>query len=267
MADRVKTLQDNIKSHQKDLTQYSSFLGGLNVKNGALEQYDPFKGGYGRIFFTKMPVFMEVNLPEKTKKFKHILEYGNTKIDGLGNKTMDFETITGGYAGAQFEIPTVLKDDTTAITISTYEYSGSPLRDYVAEWLNGISDQLTGLTHYNGAMEIDDTIVPSQSNQTAEAIYVLTDSTGKKIEYATLLCNMVPKGVRMDHLDYESGQHPIAQIDIEFTTTKYESIQINEMAKLLLEKNQILRDYKSMTSGYTADTINAMPVDTITDWQ
>ena len=51
----VRTLQSNIKNNSSDMTDYSLFLGGLNVKRAALEQYDVLKKGKGRIFFTKMP--------------------------------------------------------------------------------------------------------------------------------------------------------------------------------------------------------------------
>ena len=45
MRDDQRTLQSNIKYNYKDLTKYSLFLGGLNVKAKALEQYDPLKTG------------------------------------------------------------------------------------------------------------------------------------------------------------------------------------------------------------------------------
>ena len=45
----VRTLQSNIKNNTSDMTGYSLFLGGLNVKRAALEQYDVLKTGKGRI--------------------------------------------------------------------------------------------------------------------------------------------------------------------------------------------------------------------------
>ena len=117
IRDTQRTLQSNIKCNNKDLTKYSLFLGGLNVKAKALEQYDPLKTGYSRIFFVQMPKFMNYLMPLATKNFKHMLEYGFKSIDGIQNLQMEFEAITGGYAGRQFEIPVILKDDTNAITI------------------------------------------------------------------------------------------------------------------------------------------------------
>ena len=84
----VRTLQSNIKNNTSDMTGYSLFLGGLNVKRAALEQYDVLKTGKGRIFLTKMPKFMNVLMKESTKNFKHVIEYGFLNIDGIQDLTM-----------------------------------------------------------------------------------------------------------------------------------------------------------------------------------
>ena len=86
----VKTLQSNIKCHETDMRGYSLFLGGLNVKNAALEQYDVLKTGKGRIFFTKMPLFMNRLMPNATKNFKHVLEYGFMKDGHSYNEYMRY---------------------------------------------------------------------------------------------------------------------------------------------------------------------------------
>src|SRR5699024_9406924 len=123
----VVTLQSNIKNNSTDMTGYSLFLGGLNVKRSALEQYNVLKTGKGRIFLTKMPYFMKELMPEATKNFKHVIEYGFMNIDGIQNLQMEFDSITGGYAGRSFEVPTILKDETNEITVKVLEFSGSPM--------------------------------------------------------------------------------------------------------------------------------------------
>lgn len=144
---RVNTLQSNIKKYDSDfIKNYSIFLGGLNATHQSLQQYDPLKTGYSRIFFLKMPTFMETIMPDETKRIRHLMEYGFTRIDGLGNTTLDTEQITGGYTGRSFEVGTVARDETANITISLYEFSGSPVREYLDMWISGISDPYTGLT-------------------------------------------------------------------------------------------------------------------------
>lgn len=262
------TLQSNIKVYDKDMTRYSLFLGGLNVKSSAIEQYDPLVTGFGRIFFVKMPRFMAKIMPTQTKNFKHLLEYGNVSIDGIQNTNLEFEQMGGGFAGRQFEVATIAKDDTTNITLKVYEFSGSPVREYTDMWITGISDPYTGLGHYHGA--IDEAMEYAAVNHTAEAIYVHTGPTGdaEHIEYACLLTNMIPKTVKKDHFNYESGSHQIVQTDIEFTCVKYESPQINLIAKALMKKYQILRDYLDFQSGYTTDYVEKnMAASNIQDWK
>lgn len=253
--DTHRSLQSNIKNNNKDLTRYSLFLGGLNVKARALEQYDPLKTGYTRIFMVQMPRFMNRILPIATRNFKHMIEYGFKSIDGIQNLTMEYEAITGGYAGRSFEIPTILKDETNAITIKLQEMSGSPVREYIEMWLSGISDPHTGLCHYHGALDIDDTtgntyMEAIQANQVAEAIYVSTDNTGLQIEFACLLSNMIPKVVKRDHYNYESGTHNAVEYDVEFTCTMYTSPDVNNVASLLLDRYRILTNYLDFRSDY-----------------
>ena len=253
--DAHRSLQSNIKNSNKDLTKYSLFLGGLNVKAKALEQYNPLKTGYTRIFVVQMPKFMNRILPIASKNFKHMIEYGFKSIDGIQNLTMEYEAITGGYAGRSLEIPTILKDETNAITIKLQEMSGSPVREYIEMWLSGISDPHTGLCHYHGALDKDSAtgnagMEAIQANQVAEMVYVSTDHTGREIEFACLLSNMIPKVVKRDHYNYESGTHNAVEYDVEFTCTMYTSPDVNNVAKLLLDKYKILTNYLDFKSDY-----------------
>ena len=265
----VDTLQSGIKSNTQDMTQYSLFLGGLDVTSKSLAQYDPLRAGWGRIFFVKMPVFMKLIMPNKTKQVKHLFEYANTGVDGIQGVTLDFEQITGGYAGKQFDVPTVAKDDTNEITLKLYEFTGSPVREFTDMWISGISDYNSGFGHYHGALDMDNsTLTYAQVNHTAEAIYVSTDPTGRSenIEYACLLANMIPKNVKKDHFNYESGNHPTVQVDVPFTCTKYESPQINLVAKALLKKFLVLRDYLNIQSGYLPSDIDTLTAPVIKNW-
>nr|DAJ68060.1 MAG TPA: virion structural protein [Caudoviricetes sp.]DAN53244.1 MAG TPA: virion structural protein [Bacteriophage sp.]DAW36427.1 MAG TPA: virion structural protein [Caudoviricetes sp.] len=281
MADQGRlTLQSNIKRYNgADMHKYSLFLGGLNVTHRALAQYDPLKTGYARIFFVQMPAFMKVLLPEATKQFRHLLEYGFVGIDGIQNLQMDYDPITGGYAGRSFEVPIVAKDDTNSITIKLYEFAGSPVREYTNMWITGMADQYTGFGTYHGLVDpelcknfgVSEPFRYAQQYHTAEAIYVQTDPTGltDNIEYAALFTNMMPKASKADHFNYDSGQHPLVQVDLEFTATKYESPQINQVAKALLKKYQVMKSYLKFHSGYTLDQINndgLFPKSEIENW-
>lgn len=269
MAD-IKTMQSNIAQFDaSNIQKYSLFLGGLDTTHGSLKQYDPLRTGYGRIFFVRMPFFMDCLMPTATKGVKHMLEYGNTGVTGLGNTTLDFEQFTGGYAGKSFDIPTVAKDETTEITIQLYEFAGSPIREYMEMWISGISDPNTGLaTLHNARTTAGNRVKYTQANITAEAFYVHTGPTGRAddIQYSCFLTNMMPKQATKDHFEYTSGDHKIVQISQTFTCVKYESAQINNVAKALIKKYVILRDFLDFKSGWTAQDIRDMADQDIKAW-
>lgn len=247
MAEQL-TIQAGIKqATQSDMTKYALFMGGTNVTNEVLQCYDPLKTGYARIFMVKRPVFLVDTMQSKVNRLKHILEYGNTSIQGLNDVTVNFNSIQGGYVGKSFEIPSAAQDETTSFSINVYEFSGSPVREVIHSWINGTSDLLTGLAHYNGASS---DIARIQANQTAEFIYVNTDNTGEKIEYACLLANCFPRGINTDAFNYTSGEHNLVETTVEFSCTKYESIQINKVAAKLLSKYKILANSLNFYSGY-----------------
>ena len=269
MAD-IKTMQSNIAQFDaSNIQKYSLFLGGLDTTHESLKQYDPLRTGYGRIFFVRMPFFMECLMPTATKGVKHMLEYGNTGITGLGNTTLDFEQFTGGYAGKSFDIPTVAKDETTEITIQLYEFAGSPIREYMEMWISGISDPNTGLaTLHNARTDAGARVKYTQANITAEAFFVHSGPTGRAddIQYACFLTNMMPKQATKDHFEYTSGDHKIVQISQTFTCVKYESAQINTVAKALIKKYVILRDFLDFQSGWTAQDIRDKASQDIKAW-
>ena len=99
------TFQSGIHENDSNsLTKYALFLGGLNVTNAALEQYDPLRTGFGRIFMIRKPKFLTdgtYGISSKLNKFKHIIEYGNTGVSGNGDITMNFNTMQGGYTNRQ----------------------------------------------------------------------------------------------------------------------------------------------------------------------
>jgi hypothetical protein len=281
-ADEQRTLQSNIKNNKTDMTGYSLFLGGLNVKRAALEQYNVLKTGKGRIFLTKMPYFMKELMPQATKNFKHVVEYGFMDIQGIQDLTMEFDSITGGYAGRTFEIPTILKDETNEITVKILEFAGSPMREYIEMWQTGVSDPNSGFTHYHGlAIPQQDNngnfqnakVEVSQANHTMEAFYVMTDQTGFNIEFACMLCNMFPKTSARSHFNQTAGEMAHVELELAFTCTMYTSPDINAVAQLLLNKYRVLYNYLDFQSD-TAKTTNGVkyldtnefPSSNIKDW-
>lgn len=257
MANELKTFQTGIHSSDAagEITKYALFLGGLNVTNSALQQYDPLKTGFGRIFMIRQPKFIEDlamnndSLRAKMKMFKHILEYANTGVEAGNDITVQTAQMQGGYTNRSVDIPTIATDDTNELVIKTYEFSGSPVREYIQFWVNGVTDLQSGFTHYYGS-----SVPISQAHHTAEFIYAVTDQSGKKVEFAALYANCFPKTIKLDQFNYDAGTHDLVQMNVTFTATRYMSPQINEQAVKLIAKYNVLVDSLYFNSGYEANT-------------
>jgi hypothetical protein len=251
-----KTIMTQAKSTNmtaSEMQKYALFLGGTNATHDVLNQYDPLKTGYGRLFMVRVPTWVDKSNHDAMQMFKHMLEYGNTKVSGLNDYSVNFEELKGGYNGKSFAIPTAVEDGTNTLTVGVYEFSGSPIRTLLHTWINGTIDLQTGLSHYNGISTEDAPRL--QSNQTAEFIYVNTDNTGREVEYACLFANCFPSNINIDPFNYESGTHQLVETDVEFRTTKYESIQINKVATELITKYRIVANSLNFYSGITSKQI------------
>lgn len=215
------------------ITNYALFQGGLNATHDALAQYDPLKTGFGRLFMIRTPIIVD---KDEMKIFKHILEYANTSVTGLGDIQLESGSIQGGYTNREIKVPTHSTESTSQLTIKVYEMAGSPITRVMRMWINGISDVQSGLAHSNGLAA--DGVEPTLANQSAEFIYVATDASGRwdHIEYACLFACCIPTKIDLGHFDYTSGTHEIVQKDLTFSCIKYDGPQVNEIAKILMKK-------------------------------
>lgn len=255
----ANTFQTNIHNHNmENITEYALFLGGLNVTRDSLLQYDPLKTGFGRVFMIRTPIFVNNKIPDKMRKFKHVLEYANTEIGGNDNIDLTTNDMTGGYSGKKVTIPNIATDGANDFNIKVYEFSGSLMREVIQYWINGISDIQSGLSHYycdGTPNDVNYGLPICQANQSAEFIYVATDQSGKEVEYAALFANCVPTSIQLEQFNYTAGEHNLVEMNISFTASRYMSPQINEKAKQLLVKHNALMNSLNFNSGYTNDDL------------
>lgn len=267
-SDLIVGIQNGIntlQSKESEFTKYSLFLGGTNAKHDVLSHYTPLQTGYARLFMVRKPLFMDKTMKSSFNKFKHMLEYAFTSISGIGDISLESGKISGSYGGKEIAVPTMTKEGTTSFKVEVQELSGSPVREVLTAWINGIHDINSNQTHYNGYAKIpgvttdNNCIDVNQANETAEFIYVVTDRTCVNIEYACLLCNCFPTGISRSHFDYKSGDHDVTTVSIEFACTLYESTQINKVANTLIRKNMVLSNSLNFHSGYSV--ADAKPIE------
>lgn len=264
----TKTYQSGIKGSEADgtglgrgvvsadqITKYALFQGGLNATHDSLTQYDPFKTGFGRIFMVRQPqIMVDFNGGNDIRILKHLIEYANTGISGFGNIELKTSDMQGGYSNRSIKIPTI-SDDTGMqdFTIELYELAGQPVSRTIKMWINGISDLQSGLAHSNGTG-----VEPTLANQTAEFIYCVTDATGRydRIEYACMLACCLPTSIDQSYLESKAGDHDVVKLQLKFSCIKYESPKINEVAKLLMQKYNVLVNSLDFHPGMVAGADN-----------
>lgn len=244
------------------ITKYALTLGGLNTTHDALKQWDPMISNYPRLFMVRKPISVVqyfADDPVKFNAFKHLLEYGNLGVSGLQNPTVQFKEIKGGYGGRSFEIPTGVEDSTNEFTVKLIELNGSPVREILHSWINSTVDLDSGLLHYNGLLAAGK-LGYSQATHTAEFIYVQTDRSGMKVEYACHLTNCFPKEIPTDHFNADDpSDHKTVEVDVKFTCTKREGIDVNEKAKKLLKAYQIMVNSLEYCTGLSNEAITMNP--------
>ena len=218
---------NTVATNTKSFENFSYFLGGIDVTHQNLDQFTPYIRGVSRIFMHKPPLYMLHKYGDLTKRFKTYLETGYKAVDGIADIDVEFTSFEGGFNGQSFQTVQSARDNTESVTISVYELSGSPIREYLDTWVTGVRDIRSGIAHYHGAIE--EGMPYSERNHTAEFIYATYDPTGLTPEYCCMFAHCFPKNVPKSHLNYEAGNRSEVQMDIEFSTTKYESPAINDI--------------------------------------
>lgn len=273
-AKSLRTIQTGLKTNTKDYNKFSYFLGGIDVTQQNLAGFDPYLQGTARVFLYTPPMFMASGFPDQTRVFKSIIETGYTRIDGINDLSVDFVEFEGGFNGQKFSNVNKTTDDTDTFTISVYEQSGSPIREFLDTWVTGTFDPRSGVPHYHGMMLKHGQTFPNvmvtnaagvsvpalpygEKYHTAEFIYYTLTPNMQDLEYGCMLAHCFPTKVPKGHLNYESGSRENVPIDIELRTTKYESSYINEICEWYRSIDLIKFSYLDFNPHITQDEVNA----------
>lgn len=245
------TIQTGLKKNTKNYKNFCYWLNGVDVTDQNLDQFTPFIKGVARIFMIKTPPFLANTYSAETENFKSLIESGFTRIDGIQDTNVEFVDFEGGYNGQKFRNVSLASNDTDTITITVYEQTGSPLREYLDLWVTGVRDIKSGIAHYHGAYDVDTSIPYSERNHTAEFIYCVMDPSGRQLEYACMFAHAFPTKVPKSHLNYESRDRGNVPMDIEFAVQMYESPAINAVAAYCLQNSMIEYNYLNFTPNIT----------------
>lgn len=291
----------------QDFTKYSQFVGGVNATHHALMNYSPQMNGFGRLFMVRVPHVIAkmfaggddlYNTQSQFTQFKHLLEYMNRSVTGFGDTELQNAAtpIQGGFAGRQFNTPTIMRDTTTQITIGVYEMNGSLVHTVVTDWMRAIGDPNSGLATYGGWIgggrdqqgiekrlfardgESENGIAFNEAMHTCEFIYILHDRSGAQVERALLLSDCYPTNINSSNaLNMDAGgNHDNVTYDITFNCVVYQSAIINAIANDLLKQYRIVSNslnfnpelgdavYGQDTDQLFARSLGSVPVDSAT---
>lgn len=246
------SFNDGMRHYVGNAENANFFAGTWDMDQSNLDNYDPFITGYSYIVWTKLPQFF----PEKLRKrFKHMTEKNFKSFSGAPDLTMDFESISGGFAGNTYDAATNLKKGDGSFTLKHQEYMGSPIRELYEYWITGIRDPETGLGTYHGRLG-DSKSCPYYSSRfhSGELLYIVTDPAGalggaQSIEYACYYTNVIPSKIPQSHMDYTAGEHSAVEIDQEFKGVWHRSKRIDEIAKKVIGNRKVLASYMDYGNG------------------
>lgn len=237
--------QTGLKINDNIFATSDLFRGLLRVDGDNLALLNPYVPGKGFFIWTKLPRFMELYDSELTEQFKNITEKMFMGFDGIADWSTQGEEVGNGTSGKKMTMVTGVNDDFNNFSIKVpMELSGSPIRTFLDLWLSGISDPKTGVATYLGEMEnIEGGYNPA--NHSGEALYMTTDpsETVLGMEFACLICAIMPDKSTRGHLNTSVGDSAVPQLDLSFTGVKYESPAINEIAKDALSKLTYVKNY------------------------
>ena len=270
MATAITCQTGGITFNEPGITDYSLLVGGINASNNALKHYTPLVTGYSRFFIVRPPWFV-IDYFKNYKggsswyspnslwiQVKHILEYAALSITGFTDSQIDTDPLTGGYAGRTLNIPTGRSGHTTQITITVPEFRGSPIRQVMRDiWMNGIIDEISGTTTYQGKVAVDRYNNPAylpageevgtssrpgiakpvnEAYHSAEAIYVQTDRSLTNVENAIMCAHMYPTQVTTNPDYAGGGAHELSTVSITFNVFTYRSSPVTAIADKLLKQ-------------------------------
>ena len=257
-----------MKQNDKNYDGFKYFLEGIDVTDQNLDQMTPYVPGISRLYFHKVPYFMQIGFSDLTSNFRSYFETGYKSVSGIGNLTAEGVDIEGGWANQKFSNISTVRDETDTITVTLYEQTGSPVREFIETWMTGMRDPRSGVAHYHGhvtnPIQRDVTTGDGQvgrvdyceRNHTGEFVYVDLDPTGRFIEYACLLAHVWPRVSPRDHLNYSSGNRDVVSLDLEFSVMKYEGKYINDIAAYYVAHDNLKYNYLDFNPMYSHGDIN-----------
>lgn len=275
------TLQSGIREYNQDLGQYAGILGGLTPDVHTLKALNPettnrvicvmYRGPY-----FLMKYFNSVNSYDSKSPFftyKKVIEYFNMGIQcNIQDQSLATTQLQGGFAGRTIPIPTVQNAaQGQTLTITVPELVGRPMANVHNMWVNGIADQITGLTTYHGLVTGSvgsdglnkkifasdpngadgEALDPSPAWEVAEFLIIALDRSGARVEAAIAALGCVPQSqVGSDIFNHQgNGQSQLQQLQLTYNCQFVQSTYINDLAARYVNQFAIFGNSMNFNPG------------------
>ena len=263
----VINLQSGIRQYNADLTEYTGMLGGLTPDVHTLRSLNPLTNNRLLCVMYRGPWFLiqyfagnsgnayQGGSPFMT--YKKMIEYYNMGIQcNMGDNTLANVNLQGGFAGRTVAIPTVQNTQTNqTLTITVPELVGRPIATFHNMWVNGISDEITGLTTYHGLVAGSDgdaetgvaarrvfapnaafqstvALEPSPAYEVAEFLIIALDRSGARVEGAVMALGCYPSTKVNGTLfqSNEQGNSQLERLTLTYNCQFVQSAYVNDLA-------------------------------------
>ncbi len=256
------SLQTGIREYNGDLSQYTGMLGGLTPDVHTLRSLNPETNNRVLCVMYRGPYFLMHYFGNGTaaytnKEFatyKKLIEYYNTGIQvNAGDHSLATTQLQGGFASRSIPIPTQQNaNNNQSLTITIPELVGRPAANFHNMWIDGIADEITGLTHYQGlvAGSVDENQIPqrifvsasgsgssvalepSPAWEVAEFLIIALDRSGARVEGALMALGCIPSAkVGYDIFNSNpSGTSQLVSYQLQYNCQFVESAYVNDLA-------------------------------------
>ena len=254
------SLQTGIREYNGDLSQYTGMLGGLTPDVHTLRSLNPETTNRVICVMYRGPYFLmhyfgagsNAYNNKEFATYKKLVEFYNTGITvNAGDHSLATVNLQGGFASRSIPIPTQQNaNNNQSLQITIPELVGRPAANFHNMWIDGIADEITGLTHYHGlvAGSVDDqgvpqriftsatgssvALEPSPAWEVAEFLIIALDRSGARVEGAIMALGCIPTGkVGYDIFNSNaSGTAALQTLTLSYNCQFVESAYVNDLA-------------------------------------
>lgn len=164
---------------------------------------------YPEIYFNNQDPLMR----QAIKGYMNYLCTTTRAVDGFQDITLGKETPT--FKNRFFTIPFFTKMDnpTTELTFTVpAETSGYFMTEFTRHWMNAISDEQSGVAHYNG-YKADF----NNYSHSAAVAYIKPNKTYTKVDWGCLIFMMVPVSAPMSNMNADATAPRVPELSLQFS--------------------------------------------------